>query len=680
MAHRTSRCGSTGWFSRAGRTAARRGSTLVLVLGVLIVAAILIVAIWFFLKGEAEASSGPVTKEVLRGPFDHIVLEQGEVESSSNIEIRCEVKSRNSAGTQVLWVVPEGTHVTKGELLVKLDASALERERDTQLISLNTSEALVIQAGNTLEAAKIARIEYLEGTYRQEEQTAEGAVFVAKQNLRTAQLSFVSGERLAAKGVVSALQLEGDQFAVDKAQKELDAAVTKLTVLRKYTRDKNLKQFDSDIATSSAKFESEKSSNDLEKKKLRDIEDQMAKCEIKAPADGQIVYANVQSSRGGGSEFVLEPGANVREGQVIIRLPDPSQMQVKAKVNESRVTLLKPGMQVVVKLDAFGDAPPLHGEVTRVNQYAEPGSWFSSQVKEYATFVRIDDPPAGIRPGLSAAVSVYVEQRPDALQVPVQAIFEHGGEMFCLVKQPSKGELTSLEPRRVTIGSSNDSFVTIENEGVVAGGDGIKEGLEPKELVVMDPRKYAASVKLPEVSETPVDKDSTDVAARAKVRAAQKDAAQKAGEKTGMKGPDAPEAPGKGAGGKGGPGAAVAGPGGAGGPGAGGGPPGAGGPGAGAPGAGGPGGGGRPDPAAMFARLDANSDGKLTSDELASIPEQFRGRMMAADTNSDGTIDREEYMANAQRRQQQGGGGPGGGAPGGPGGGGPGRSAPGGNP
>lgn len=653
MAHLKARFGLTRQFSRAGRTAGRRGSTLVLVLGVLIVAAILIVAIWFFLKGEAEASTGPVTKEVLRGPFDHIVLEQGEVESSSNIEIRCEVKSRNSAGTQVLWVIPEGSHVKKGDVIVKLDASALERERDTQLIALNTSEALVIQADNTLEAAKIARIEYLEGTFRQEEQEAESAVFVAKQNLRTAQLSFVSGERLAAKGVVSNLQLEGDQFAVDKAQKDFDAATTRLTVLRKYTQEKNLKQFDSDIATSSAKFESEKSSNELEKKKLRDIEDQMAKCEILAPADGQVVYANVQSSRGSGSEFVLEPGANVREGQVIIRLPDPSQMQVKAKVNESRVTLLKAGMQVVIKLDAFGEAPPLHGEVTRVNQYAEPGSWFSSQVKEYATFVRIDDPPPGIRPGLSAAVSVYVEQRPDALQVPVQSIFEHGNELYCLVKNASRGDQISLEPRRVRIGSSNDSFVTIENESIVEGADGIKEGLAPKELVVMDPRKYEKLVKLPEVSETPLDKDSSDVAARAKTRAAQRSAAEQAGEKAGV--PKPTEA--------GGPGGPAAGGGAAGG-------------GAAAAGAGGgrPGGGGAGfDPAAMFARLDANSDGKLTSDELSSIPEQFRGRMMQADANSDGSIDREEYMAHAQRRQQQGGGG-------GPGGAGPGRGAPGGNP
>lgn len=634
------------------RPVRRSGSTLVLVLGVLIVAAILLGGVWYFLKGEGDVAVGPVTKEVIRAPFDHVVLEQGEVESSSNIEIRCEVKSRNSAGTQVLWVLQEGTHVKKGDVLVRLDASALERERDQQTIAVNTSDAMVIQARNTFEAAEIARVEYLEGTFRQEEQKAESEVFVAEQNLRTAQLSLVSGERLAAKGVVSALQLEGDQFAVDKAQKELDAAQTRLKVLREYTKNKNLKQFDSDIATSKAKWDAEKSTNELEKAKLTDILDQMSKCEIKAPADGQVVYANVQSSRGGGSEFVLEAGATVREGQVLIRLPDPSQMQVKAKINESRVTLVKPGMQVVIKLDAFGDAAPLHGEVTRVNQYAEPGSWFSSQVKEYATFIRIADPIPGLRPGLSAAVSIYVEQRPEAQQIPVQAVFEHGDEMFCVVKKQGPDLEKSLEPRRIKIGSSNDSFVTVENGVVKTGDGGIVEGLADDEQVVLDPRKYVALLKLPDISETPADKDSAEVAERAKASAEER-------KKNGEPAPGTGSPAAGGPAGPGGPNATAGGPPrgpGAPGGGAGGGPPGGGGP-----------GGGRFDPAAMFARLDANSDGKISSDEMASIPEQFRGRMLQNDTNSDGTIDRDEYMAGVARRQQQGGGpgGPGGGPPGG---------------
>ena len=40
-----------------------------------------------------ESSSEPMFHQVAEGPFDHIVLEQGEIESSSNNEVKCEVKN-----------------------------------------------------------------------------------------------------------------------------------------------------------------------------------------------------------------------------------------------------------------------------------------------------------------------------------------------------------------------------------------------------------------------------------------------------------------------------------------------------------------------------------------------------------------------------------------------------------
>ncbi len=42
-------------------------------------------------------ASWPTTAISDRGPFDHIVLEEGEVESSSNIDVLCEVKTRGSS-------------------------------------------------------------------------------------------------------------------------------------------------------------------------------------------------------------------------------------------------------------------------------------------------------------------------------------------------------------------------------------------------------------------------------------------------------------------------------------------------------------------------------------------------------------------------------------------------------
>ena len=181
--------------------------------------------VWFSLRpGNQPETDDVIVRAVFRGPYQHIVLEQGQVESSHNVEIRCEVKSRAAGGTEILWVIDEGTLVKQGDKLVQLDSSALDREQVEQQIVCNTGQAAVIQADNTLQAAKIARLEYLEGSFKQEEQTFLSEIFVAEETLRRAQLAYQSTERLAAKGVVTALQLEGDQFAVDKAKNALEGA------------------------------------------------------------------------------------------------------------------------------------------------------------------------------------------------------------------------------------------------------------------------------------------------------------------------------------------------------------------------------------------------------------------------------------------------------------------------
>lgn len=464
----------------------RRGSASKIVIGVLAAIGMIAAGFWLFSGGETEGADQPMLTAVSRGPYELVVVEQGEVDSSNNVEIRCEVKARGTSGTAIIEVIPEGTLVNEGDLLVQLDASSLDRDRDTQQIAVNTTLATMVQAESTLEAAKVAKEEYLQGAYKQEEQLVLSEIFVAEENLKRSQLSVESGERLAAKGLVTSLQLDGDRFAVEKSRNELDSAKTKLKVLQEFTRRKNLIQFDSDIKTAEVKFANEKKNYEVELKKLDDIEQQIAKCTIRAPQHGQVVYANVTSSRGGSSEFVVEPGSLVREQQVIVRLPDPTQMQVKARINESRITLVRPEMPVAIRIDAFGDEP-LDGQVKKVNQYAEPTSWFGSQVKEYATFIDILDPPPGIRPGLTAEVRIHVEDRSDTLQIPVQALYEHKGHTFCLVKKGMR-----YETREVKFESTNDKTVAL-NPGVLDEG----------EQVVLNPRKHSDKLALPHLPDPP---------------------------------------------------------------------------------------------------------------------------------------------------------------------------------
>ncbi|MBW3597733.1 MAG: HlyD family efflux transporter periplasmic adaptor subunit, partial [Planctomycetes bacterium] len=457
----------------------RGGSLRVLVLAALAVLVILAGGAWYYVFGRDSGEEEiPLTAVAEVNPYEYQVVEQGEVESSENVEVKCEVKGFNGS-TAILWVIPEGTQVAKGVLLVQLDASALEQQRLQQEILCNTSKALVIQAQNTYEAALIAREEYLNGTYKQEEQLIQSEIFQAEENLRRAEIASRSGLRLADRGIVKPLQIEADKFTVDKARLELESTQTRLRVLQEYTKPKMLKTLDSDIATAKAQWESEEQSYEIEDTKLKDIKDQIAKCEIRSPAAGQVVHANEVSSRGN-AEFIVEAGAMVREQQAIIRLPNPTKMQVKAKINESQITSIRAGMPVKIRIDAFSDDQKLDGVVTKVNEYPEPSSWFSSPVKQYGTLIKITSPPKNIRPGLTAEVSIQVERRPQALQVPVQAIYDHFGTTFCF--QWNKGD---WQAREVTIGSANEKFAVIES------------GLSPDDVVVMNPRRWVEKVSLP---------------------------------------------------------------------------------------------------------------------------------------------------------------------------------------
>jgi RND family efflux transporter MFP subunit len=422
-----------------------------------------------------------IVEQARLGVFIHDVVDRGEVESSANVDVVCEVQSQNAEGVRIIQIVSEGTMVKKGDFLVKLDDAKLRTDRATQQIAVNTTAAALATAENELAANRIAKDEYEFGTFKQEEKKLESELFVAEENISRAKNTLKFSEKMAARGYINQLKLEADRFAVQKNRKELEVAQVKLDVLREYTKAKTLKKHESDINTSAAKVQSERAKHEIESDKLTQIESQLAKCEIHAPIAGQVVYPELERWRGNG-ESAIRPGTRVREQQVIIRLPDPKKMQVKAKISEARVDRVKPGMTVDIQLDAL-QGLKLHGVVKTVNPYPSNDNWFMSNIKEYASFIEILDAPPALRPGMSAHVAIRVETIEQALQVPVQAVVERGGKFYCLLRDAA----SKLSAREVLIGSTNDKFLVIR--------DGLAEGQE----VVLNPRAHLDEVGLPAV-------------------------------------------------------------------------------------------------------------------------------------------------------------------------------------
>jgi HlyD family secretion protein len=436
------------------------------------------------LSGEKQETTYMVDR-VKSGVFTHDVVERGEIESSSNVEVRSQVQSRSAGsggGMAIIEIVPEGTVVAEGDLLVRLDDSSLRDELTQQQSVVNASDSLVIQSVANLETAKIAKEEYEQGTFKQDEETLQSEAFVAEENLRRAQEYARHSERLASRGYVTQVQLEADKFAVKKAEADLALANTKLMVIRTYTKKKMVEQLEANIKIADAKLKADEKTNAIDRAKLEFIQSQIDKCVIKAPAAGQVVYANESGGRSG-QDVVIQEGTVIRERQVIIRLPDPEKMQVKARINESRIDYVREGLPVIIRLDALPNVE-LAGTVRKVSDYPMPTGWFGSNVKEYATYVQIDNPPAAMRPGMTAEVAIRTEQLENALQLPSQAVFERGGKHWCIV--PDGPNLTA---KPVKIGATNDKVVVV------------KEGLQNDEVVLSNPRKYLKEVELPEVTE-----------------------------------------------------------------------------------------------------------------------------------------------------------------------------------
>ena len=145
----------TNGVRRVDRPAGARDSQWVrrLALGAAAAASVLLLslALWSLL-GSAGGSDVPlILYEVSRADLPIIVTERGNLESQTKTEIRNEVENqggRNSGSseTQILFIVPNGSAVKKGDLLVELDQSAIRERLDIEILSLDEETAQRITA------------------------------------------------------------------------------------------------------------------------------------------------------------------------------------------------------------------------------------------------------------------------------------------------------------------------------------------------------------------------------------------------------------------------------------------------------------------------------------------------------------------------------------------------------
>jgi HlyD family secretion protein len=152
---------------------------------------------------------------------------------------------------------------------------------------------------------------------------------------------------------------------------------------------------------------------------LSESRDQLAKTTIAAPMTGRVTRLNIQE----GETAVV--GTMNNPGSLLLTIADLSSMQATVKVDETDVPGITVGDSASVRIDAFpGRSFP--GRVTRIGnssiQTPAGQAGGSEQTVDYEVVITLDEPPAELRPDLSATAEIVTDQRTGVLAVPIIAV------------------------------------------------------------------------------------------------------------------------------------------------------------------------------------------------------------------------------------------------------------------
>jgi HlyD family secretion protein len=478
----------------------------------LICTVIAIVAVWFkVVRGSEDPTSGLATFAAKRGPLTISVLESGTIKAREKIIIKNEIEGR----TSIVSLVPEGTHVKKGDLLIELDASVLNDSKIDQEIAVHKAYAAFIDANEnlavvqnqaisdvnvaqlTLEFARQDLDHYIKGQYPNEETAADNDITLRKEELKRAEETLTWSEKLYEKKYISQTELMADKLAVTRSENNLDLAQNSLKLLEDFTYHRNIVQLTSDVTQAEMALErTERKSRalviqaeadlrakELEYKRQKDkfdkIEDQLKKARIYSPTNAMVIYATT-ASRGGWRDRrePMDIGVEVTERQELFHLPTAESAMVEVDIHEASLEKVRLGLPVVVTVDAL-PGQKFFGSVHRIAPLPDPQSmWMNPDLKVYNSDIYLEGNVPSLRTGMSCKVEIVVEQYEDAVYVPVHTVLRVGGESTVFVIKDG-----SVEERKVKVGLDNRRMIRIIS------------GLDEGELVLLAPPLKSATVE-----------------------------------------------------------------------------------------------------------------------------------------------------------------------------------------
>ncbi len=301
-----------------------------------------------------------------------------------------------SAGRS-LWLAGASAVILGIILLVSTALTQEEKSNGKDKPGAGSRRAMLVEAA-AAEVMSIAQEITAVGTLN----SNESVIIAAETAGRVVQIAFKEGHWAAAGQVIVRLDRSILEAQRDRAEASLS--------LSRANRDRSeilLK----DEAISQREWEETSAQWRLDEANLRLAEAQLEKTVVRAPFDGFL-----------GLRYV-SVGEYVQPGMPIVTLDDTDPIKIDFRVPEIYNLRLKIGQSVQVLIDA-APGKTFSGKVYAIDPKVDP------QGRSLLVRAKVPNRDASLRPGMFAQVRLLIEERPDALMIPEQALLSQGQSQF----------------------------------------------------------------------------------------------------------------------------------------------------------------------------------------------------------------------------------------------------------
>jgi RND family efflux transporter MFP subunit len=361
------------------------------------------------------------TLVVSKGPFSRQVVAEGNLVAAEATPVTAPLEAQGQL--KVAWLVPDGTPVKTGDVVVRFDPSEMERSlrdgesdrtsADSRITGLRADTDGAIR--NLERDASFAR-EELKGADRY--RTDDPEIFSRQEIIRSEIDRTLATHRIETSEAVRSIRQ-------DVAKVDLDLL---------------------GIERRKAGIAIDRATKGLEA------------LEIRAPHDGILVYQ--RDWRG----EITKVGDSVWPGEPVAEIPELATMEARVYVLEADAGGLAVGLPAHVVVEAHpGVEYP--AKIKKVDTLAKrrigwiPVQYFGATLELTAT------DPAVMKPGQRVRAVLALDARPDAISVPRNAIFEKEGKK--IVYRRAHAEFSPVE---VTLGPAAVGRVVVER-GLAAGDE-----------------------------------------------------------------------------------------------------------------------------------------------------------------------------------------------------------------